>query len=185
MILGELRPSSRPGASFAYNNIDPHLVGEAISVATGMSLPDYADLTLFGPLGFANARWRFPDQTNRVPGGYGLHLRAIDLASIGQLVLARGHWRGKSIIQPSWIDESIRDQTGNGYGYYWWVDRKNNVIAAKGVRGQRIFVVPDQDMVMIVTANLMSDHVSTVTRQLLEEYLLESVTDTSRIRTNP
>ncbi|MEM6779966.1 MAG: serine hydrolase [Planctomycetota bacterium] len=185
LILRELVPSSRPDARFAYSNIDPHLVAEAISAATGMSLPDYADQTLFGPLEFANTEWRFPDKTNQVPGGYGLHLRAIDIAKIGQLMLTRGHWRGKSIIQKDWIDRSIRDQTGTGYGFYWWVDNKNNVIAAKGVRGQRVFVVPDERMVMVVTANLMSGQVATVTHQLLEDYLLPSVTPTSRARAKP
>ncbi|MEM8910757.1 MAG: hypothetical protein AAGC97_03230, partial [Planctomycetota bacterium] len=93
--------------------------------------------------------------------------------------------RGKSIIQKDWIDRSIRDQTGTGYGFYWWVDNKNNVIAAKGVRGQRVFVVPDERMVMVVTANLMSAQVATVTHQLLEDYLLPSVIRQSGTRAEP
>ena len=176
LILEELDLVTEPGKTFAYNNIDPQLVGSAITAATGKrSLADFAEESLFEPLGFQNADWMFPDATGQVPGAYGLRLRSLDLAKLGQLVLQKGAWDGRQVISENWIDASARDHTGTGYGYYWWLDTKNGIISAKGVRGQRLEIVPAKELVVVVTAELPPARVAPVTRSLLQDHVLPAV----------
>lgn len=171
-ILEELDLVTEPGKTFAYNNVDPQLVGSAIAAATGKPLPKFAEETLFEPLGFQNADWMFPDATGQVPGGYGLRLRALDLAKLGQLVLRGGKADREQVISKDWIDASTRDQTGTGYGYYWWLDTKIGIISAKGVRGQRLEIVPAKELVFVGTAELPPARVAMITKKLLEDFIL-------------
>lgn len=175
LILEELNLVTEPGKTFAYNNVDPQLVGSAIAAATGKPLPKFAEDTLFEPLGFQNADWMFADATGQVPGGYGLRLRALDLAKLGQLVLQGGKADRDQVISNDWIGVSTRDQTGTGYGYYWWLDTKNKIISAKGVRGQRLEIMPARDLVFVVTAELPPARVASITRALLHDYVLSAV----------
>ena len=85
---------------------------------------------------------------------------------IGQLVLNRGAWQGKQIVPADWI-EQIDDAALPGrrlfrrhmfYGYQWWMGRSLSNgrevkwVAAFGWGGQRIFIVPELDLVMMTTA---------------------------------
>ncbi|MCB1231489.1 MAG: serine hydrolase [Verrucomicrobiae bacterium] len=185
LILEQLELATEPNGAFAYNNIDPQLVGSAIATATGEHLPEFAGKALFRPLGFENASWQFPDDTGQVPGGYGLRLRAIDLAKLGQLVLQSGKWNGKTIVDEAWIADATRDHTGAGYGYYWWLDEKKGVIGAKGVRGQRIEIVPALDLVFVVTAELPPARVAPVTKKLLEDFVLAAVSPQDSLPEDP
>jgi len=56
------------------------------------------------------------------------------------------------------------------YGYQWWID-KNGWYAAVGYGGQRIFVVPQFDMVAVFT----SHKAFTKADRLMRNYLLKSV----------
>ncbi|HEX7970185.1 MAG TPA: hypothetical protein VF502_18320, partial [Stellaceae bacterium] len=95
--------------------------------------------------------------------GYGgLRLRARDLAKIGQLVLSRGAWQGRQIVSAEWIAQSTAPQiNGEGiffYGYQWWlgrslIDRREiRWVAGFGNGGQRLYVVPELDLVVAVYA---------------------------------
>jgi CubicO group peptidase (beta-lactamase class C family) len=97
----------------------------------------------------------------------GLRLRPRDLAKIGQTVLARGVWGGRRIVPEAWIEESLRPHM-NGeslffYGYQWWLGRslvarqEIRWSAATGWGGQRMYVVPSLDMVVVVLAGLYNN----------------------------
>lgn len=40
-----------------------------------------------------------------------------------------------------------------GYGYYWWVRPDYDAFAALGHGGNHAYILPNQDMVVILTAN--------------------------------
>ena len=103
-----------------------------------------------------------------MPRPSGCDLRPRDAAKIGQLVLNRGTWNGKPIVSPEWIEQSVRPRfQAIGYfgglffyGYQWWMgrslsgDREMKWIAAMGLGGQRIFIVPELDLVVMTTSGL-------------------------------
>jgi hypothetical protein len=92
-----------------------------------------------------------------------LGLSARDLAKFGFLYLNNGFWNGQSIVPEYWVKESTRQwmSAGNrmygpiGYGYQWWIKEVDGCFSyrAWGRRGQFIVVVPELDMVIVVTSN--------------------------------
>ena len=128
--------------------------------ATGRPLDEFARETLFEPLGITDFEWiRVKGDTD---AGGGLRLRPRDMAKIGQLVLAGGRWNGRQIVSKAWIDASMTprlEATGPYfYGYLWWLGRslhdgrEVHWAAALGRGGQSIRIVPELDLVVVVTA---------------------------------
>lgn len=184
--IAKLEVVNPPGETFAYSNIDPQLVSAMIEAEYGERIIDVAREKLFQPLGFNGARWVYADKTGTLPGGYGLRLRPIDMAKLGQLFLQGGDWNGRQILPVQWVLDSVTDQTGSNYGYFWWT----NVVggksfAAKGVRGQQILVVPEKMLVFVVTADLPPDRVKGILGELNETHLLASVASENRLPANP
>lgn len=154
-----------PGQKFHYNNIDPHLVLAALEAVYGKAAPAIAGEKLFEPLQMENVEWLFPDRKGRVTGGYGLRMRAIDMAKLGQLFLDLGRWREDTILSENYVRQATEDRTGTGYGYYWWVAGPNQ-FSAQGVRGQLIEVNRLRKTVVVVTADLPPTAVKSVRKTL-------------------
>lgn len=150
-----------PGEEFYYRDADPHLVSAAIKEATGQDMEILARQHLFEPLGITDYRWEF-DSDGLPFGPFGAYLRARDMAKIGQLMLQRGQWNGQPIITESWFIASTSPQSvlptddpeyaGRHYGYYWWFLEDLGVIAALGHGGNYIYIIPENDLVIVQTA---------------------------------
>jgi CubicO group peptidase (beta-lactamase class C family) len=143
---------SEPGTTFYYTDDSPQLVSAAIQSVSGRTLEAFAAERLFAPLGIAGWRWeRHGDGVTF--GAIGLWLRPRDMARIGQMVLQKGTWHSRRVVSESWLEESMQVQTNGDYGYYWWIYDEGRVYGAKGAGGQMIFVVPELDMVVVLTCD--------------------------------
>jgi CubicO group peptidase (beta-lactamase class C family) len=154
-----------PGTTYTYNSAAVHLLGVGLSVATGVTEQDYALTHLFGPLGINTLAWE-TDNRGYNNAAAGLQLRTRDLAKIGQLVLQNGQTSGAQIVPSDWLNtslkvhEAIENQygvvTGLNYGYLWWLTnvQGHTVWLAWGFRGQYIYIVPDQQLVVVATSSL-------------------------------
>jgi CubicO group peptidase (beta-lactamase class C family) len=174
-----------PGRIWNYNSGSTELLGAILHRATGKPLDRLARSLLFEPLGITDFEW-YKDAQGNPTAAAGLRLRPRDYAKIGQLVLQRGAWNGKQIVPTGWIDASTTPQI-NGflvffYGYQFWLGRslvaKHPVdwAAAWGLGGQRVFIVPALDLVVVVTAGLYkSDIQAQVPLQILNQYVLSAV----------
>ena len=69
------------------------------------------------------------------------------MAKYGYLFLNRGLWDGQQVVPAAWVDSAT---SGRGYGYLWWI-RPSGAYLACGSGGQAIWVLPDQDMVAVIT----------------------------------
>jgi CubicO group peptidase (beta-lactamase class C family) len=148
------------GQVYNYNGGATELLAGVLRKATGKSFDVLAREVLFAPLDISEEWNRYEDGQPIVKSG--LRMRARDLAKIGQLVLQRGAWNGSQIVPAAWIDEATAPQiNGSGlyfYGYQFWLGRslidKRQVdwAAGNGNGGQRVFVVPAFDMVVVVNA---------------------------------
>ncbi|HXP03104.1 MAG TPA: serine hydrolase [Stellaceae bacterium] len=150
-----------PGKIFNYVTGAPSVIGAVLHKATGKQIDQLEKEALFAPLGITDAAWIKFDNGDTMAGG-GLRLRPRDLAKIGQLVLARGTWQGQQIVSAAWIDQSTAPRLNAYsmyfYGYFWWLGRslvdgrQVDWIKGSGYGGQRLFIVPSEDIVMVVTA---------------------------------
>lgn len=156
-------PRIPPATRFEYTDANPVLVGIAIAAAAGQREERYAEEQLFKPLGMRNYRWTGADQTGNVSGGWGLRLRAIDMAKVGMLMLDEGRWQGRQVVPAAWIREMTTPApkaTAQDYGYYCWI---NHVVesepefGAMGFKGQFITVLPRERAVVVMTAILPTD----------------------------
>ena len=156
-------PRIPPATRFEYTDANPVLVGAAIAAASGQREDRYAEEHLFKPLGMRNFRWTGADQTGTVSGGWGLRLRAIDMAKLGMLMLDEGRWQGQQVIPASWIRQMTTPSpaaTAQDYGYYCWINHiveSEPEFGAMGFKGQFITVLPKEHAVVVMTAILPTD----------------------------
>jgi CubicO group peptidase (beta-lactamase class C family) len=101
------------------------------------------------------------------PQGYqlgfsGLKLPSRDLAKLGYLYLNGGRWGTTQVIPAGYVAASTRPHStpppgfpAESYGYQWWVtsQAQHPSFLAVGFGGQRIRVVPDLDLVVVITAD--------------------------------
>lgn len=151
------------GQVYTYNGGGTALIAAVLQKATGKPLDELARTLLFEPLDITDVEWnRWGDGTANAASG--LRMRPRDLARIGQLVLSRGAWNGKQIVPASWVDAATAPQINRAglyfYGYHFWLGRslvhgrEVDWASATGNGGQRVFIVPALDLVVVVTAGL-------------------------------
>lgn len=172
-----------PGHAFLYNDGSPHIVSAMIQQSSGMPLEAFADEHLFEPLGITTHRWeRHRDGTTY--GAFGLWLRPRDMLRIGQMVLDEGEWNGESVVSPTWLEQATQVQATpfaevSPYGWYWWVKPDMGMYTAIGHGGQFISVFPDQDLVLVITADPYTDALVSYLSWDLELFFTELI-DTVR-----
>ena len=151
-----------PGEHYNYNGGNTALLGATIAKRTGKRLEEYAREKLFAPLDISDSDWVRMPSNGETAAASGLRLRARDTAKLGQIMLADGQWRGRQVLPKGWSAESVKPRiNGAGiyfYGYQWWLGRSLHVgreqlwFAGFGWGGQRLFVVPGLDLVVMINA---------------------------------
>jgi CubicO group peptidase (beta-lactamase class C family) len=184
------RPMVRdPGTFFQYDSGGVILMSSMIKARTG----DHADVLIaeyiFGPLGIDRCYWHKNFEGHPHTGG-GLMLRPRDMAKFGLLYLRKGKWEDRQIVPASWVEASTRrhaaasmpDGRTTDYGYLWWILRPDpdgrgdvDIWAACGFRAQYIFVVPEHDMVVVVTGGTTSTTDMMKPVDFLYRYILKAV----------
>jgi len=116
------RIHDEPGTVFSYSNEGTQLLFGIIQSAAGKTVDAYLQEKLFGPLGIKGWSWD-KDKAGNVQTWYGLALTARDLARLGMLMLADGHWDGKAIVSPSYVKQATSPvlEAAPNYGLLWWL----------------------------------------------------------------
>jgi CubicO group peptidase (beta-lactamase class C family) len=156
-----------PGTVYAYSGGGTSLLGETLSRSTGRNLRDYAREKLFLPIDAPDFEWLDAGVSGRLGAFGSLRMRPRDAAKLGRLLLTDGQWNGKQVVPAGWTAESIKPRiNGEGlffYGYQWWLGRsfRNGSeltwAAGVGLGGQRLYVVPSLDLVVMITAGHYRD----------------------------
>lgn len=177
-----------PGTYFWYNSMGTYMLSAIVQKVTGEKVIDYLTPRLFEPLAIEGATWQESPQGINA-GGWGLYFKTEDLAKMGQLILRRGEWNGKQIVPAEWIDEMTTAHIDSrpagmrpeqitfkaedsdwlqGYGYQMWRCR-HGAVRADGANGQYIIVMPEQNVVIAMTANIgdMQGEINLVWEHLL------------------
>ncbi len=149
---------SEPGSTFAYSTGVSHVMGAILERVTGSSLDAFARKQLFEPMGVQLAGWS-TDKNGVTQGGSSLVLRPRDLARLGELMLRGGKLGDRQLVPSTWVTASTTMQIhafgSIDYGAYWWLTTMNGhrVFEARGHGGQVVLVVPDLELVVVVTSN--------------------------------
>jgi CubicO group peptidase (beta-lactamase class C family) len=125
--------------------------------ATGKSLAHYLSEEFWQPMGMEHdALWS-------ISGGIEksfccVHSNVRDFAKLGQLLLQKGNWKGEQLLDSAFIERIITPDVDafdpdepKKYGYSIWTDEVHHpsFYGMLGHLGQRILVVPDENMVIV------------------------------------
>lgn len=177
-----------PGTFFWYNSMGTYMLSAIVQKVTGEKVIDYLTPRLFEPLAIEGAMWQESPQGINT-GGWGLYLKTEDLAKMGQLILQGGKWNGQQLISSEWIAEATTKHIDcrpagmrpeqitfkaedsdwlQGYCYQMWRCR-HGAVRADGANGQYIIVLPEQNAVIAMTANIsdMQGEINLVWEHLL------------------
>jgi CubicO group peptidase (beta-lactamase class C family) len=163
-----------------------NLLGEVLEGRVGEPVDIYASEHLFAPLGITEYEWRHLSPEVVYTSGE-LYLRPRDLAKFGYLFLNDGVWNGTRVLSSEWVDATIATHTstrgiaadGGGYGYQWFTTtypHDGGTIAAiqrTGWGGQAIVVIPDLDMMVVLTGGDYT--LQTRFDDLITDYVLPAV----------
>lgn len=153
-----------PGEEYVYSTGNTHLVSAILTEATGRTTLELAREWLLDPIGAEIAAWeRSPE--GYYFGGNNLSMTPRDLARLGQLFLQGGRWgegEEAQVVPKRWVEESTAVHASGWperygrYGYFWWIPREDpwDSYAAIGYGGQFLYVVPELDMLVVMTSTL-------------------------------
>jgi CubicO group peptidase (beta-lactamase class C family) len=167
-----------------YGSGNPHLIGVVVNEVIDQSLNFYMNDKLLAPLQIKD--YILQNDHSRTPYfGGGMYLSSRSLMKFGMLYLNEGRWNGQRILSKNWIRKSFKkhsflanDSDKNEYGYFWWHDtyevggQKIASIEARGAGGQYIFVVPEYDMVVVITSGNYRNGRFWQPELIMEEYIL-------------
>jgi CubicO group peptidase (beta-lactamase class C family) len=143
-----------PGLVWNYNSGASHLLTAILERATNMSVLDFANKYLFGPLSIKDAFW-IVDPQGVAYGGNGLTIKTRDMGKLGFLFHKKGIWEGKRIISSSWVSSStaahIMLTLSISYGYQWWIYPDYEHYQALGYGGVSINVFYKKELIVVFT----------------------------------
>jgi CubicO group peptidase (beta-lactamase class C family) len=176
------KPEASPyGRSFSYCTAGVVTLGQVVQNAVKKPLPAFADEALFRPLGIENPKWQM-SPTGLAMGGGGLGLRSRDLLKLGQLYANGGQWEGKQVLPAAFVKASVTPHANarenTDYGYLVWLQTFNGHKAwlMSGSGGQKVAIVPDLDLVAVITTTnfgVRQPHV--IAEKLLTDHILAAV----------
>jgi CubicO group peptidase (beta-lactamase class C family) len=153
--------AAEPGKVFVYSSGVTQLLSHIFKKATGKNVDEYAAQYLFQPLGI---RYHWKHSPTGLPDTEGgLYISSASLAKIGFLFLKDGIWEGKQLVPAEWVKASVTsamsvEDEGRhwGYGFQWWLQpyRKSPekfAWAARGFGGQELRVVPEYNLIVVLT----------------------------------
>lgn len=173
LLLEQVNVGGEPGKTFQYNNYNTSYLGLIIERATGRSVSSYLEEKLWSRVMQYEALFSLDKEENGfeyMPSR--LIARAVDFARFGRLILNDGNWEGNQIVPAEWITESVTESKNRPHGLYpdWWNQGHRRLFYkyqwwgyansdssvhyfANGNLGQVIYVVPDQELIMVHCGN--------------------------------
>ena len=143
-------PETRWNYNSGASNLLARLVGDTVGGGPeGMRA--FMERELFEPLGMSTASPTF-DEAGHFIGSSHCACSARDFARFGSLFLRDGIWEGERILPPGWVDysRSPSPQSEGLYGAHFWVIPGSlGIFHCSGAWGQRVFIVPKLDLVVV------------------------------------
>jgi CubicO group peptidase (beta-lactamase class C family) len=165
-----------PGETFEYNNTNPEVLGILLQRATGKPYAEYLQENLWQYVSGDGARVLLDDEKHRVPITFCcLDAPARSWLRLGLLHLDGGRVGGRQVVPAPWMRDVVTPSPADpNYGYLTWLGttwtetRTYNSKSAATVRhsepfaapdviyfdgfgGQRVYVVPSRQLVIVRT----------------------------------
>ena len=150
----------RPGGEWYYSSGTSNIISGIIRNQFE-SHKDYLEFprkALFNKIGMHSAVMELDPSGNFIGSSY-CHATPRDWAKFGLLYLNNGKWNGERLFTDDWIEYTKTPaQYSNGiYGAHFWLnadraaypDAPDDLFSANGFQGQRVFIVPSKNIVIV------------------------------------
>lgn len=181
-LLEHSEPITTESQQYLYGNYNPILVMAVIDAVVPDSAENFLKKEILDKLGITNYTWK--THASGIPeAGWRVSMTSRDMVKLGSVVLNKGKWHGEQLISESylakatsgvvkptedWMPDNFR------YGYFWYQtditagDKSYNATFAWGGGGQRIIVVDELDLIIVITGH---DREDTIFTQIAERVL--------------
>jgi CubicO group peptidase (beta-lactamase class C family) len=151
---------AKPGTHWYYSSGSTNIIMHYLrgKFASDTEFWSYIRSRLFTPLGIRNACFE-PDMSGTPVGSSYLYVTARDYARFGQMYLDDGCVAGTRILPEGWVDYSVTPASDSkgGYGAFFWLNQNKScpdvpedMFSCQGHDGQEIYIIPSQDLVVVV-----------------------------------
>ncbi len=159
-LIGSLTVIETPGTINRYKSGDTQVLELLLKKVTGQSISDYASEKLWSRIGAEHDAYWSLDHTDGDEKAYCcFYSNARDFARLGKLYLQNGRWDSAQVVSSEWVQQSLSpnmlpDEHGaltSNYGLQWWIYQDEHVkgFYARGILGQYIVVLPEQNMLLV------------------------------------
>jgi CubicO group peptidase (beta-lactamase class C family) len=169
-----------PGTDFQYSNASSQLVGIILERATGKRYAQYLSERLWSRLGARTAHVWLDREGGLARTFCCIYTTARGWLRVGRLILEQGRVGGEQVVPDEWIREMTTPAPTNpNYGLQIWLgsppgqQRRYNdktvkafhsepfmaedIIYIDGFGGQRVYIVPSQDLIIVRTGEARMD----------------------------
>lgn len=144
------------------------MLSAIVSRVTGKSIAEYLNEKMFAPLGIEKPFWE-SDGNGYCAGGWGLYMKSEDLAKFFLPYIHDGKWiDGTQLVPAEWVRTATAKHTDSvhdgyidnmcGYGYQFWRNPVSNSFRADGLFGQRCFMFPGYDALVVLNCGESEDY---------------------------
>ncbi|MFD0931968.1 serine hydrolase domain-containing protein [Psychroflexus salinarum] len=154
-LILNLAVKEQPGQEFDYLSGNTQLLGMVIEKATGQELSNYLGEKFWKPMGMENnAYWQVDSEENGMEKTYCcISSNARDFARMGLLVLNKGKWNGKQLLNENFIEKCInpRFEEDPQYGYGFWLEESGGrpFFVMQGILGQYVIGDPQKNILIV------------------------------------
>ncbi len=165
-LIAKTHVVKTPGKKWKYQCGNFILLGMIIEKASGMKLTDFTQKYLWEPLG-ANysVYWGADTNSGIVKSFCCFYASPYDFALLGLLVLHKGNFNGKQIVPAWYIEQMMQPDHSINYkllrkndfyslGLWTYPRKKYKAHYFAGTYGQYIFVLPEQNAVVVRNGRL-------------------------------
>lgn len=156
-------PNHAPGTTFSYDTSSTHVLCALVEKLTGKKMLDYLRDKFLNEIGFSKEAYVLETPAGESLGGSGLMATPMDILRFMYTVVKKGNINGKQLLPASYVEEALKKQSDTyskhatyeemqGYGYQFWMTTHNG-IACYGMGGQYALYYPQQDIMLITTAD--------------------------------
>lgn len=147
---------AQPGGRMIYSTGSTHILGAALTEATGLSLFAQARDRIGAPLGIDIPRWT-DDPQGYYFGGNEMALTPRAMLAVATTIRDGGRHDDRQVVSPDWMRASLQPRTqspfsGMAYGYGWFLT-DSGYILARGYGGQVIAAHPGRGLAVAITSD--------------------------------
>ncbi len=159
----------KPGIQFEYQSCNTQLLALIVEKASGKKVSAYASDKLWKPLGAEHPALWSVDSKDGIEKAYCcFNSTARDFARIGQMVLDSGQYNQQTILSKDYLAQAtspaiyLKGKDGDScyyYGYQFWImnHQGHEIVYARGILGQYIFIIPSLQAVVVRLGKARSD----------------------------